>query len=226
MNSPRLRPCNGFAALTAILLVPVLAFASDDPVNQPPENAPVQEVERIVSPESAISMEEGPIDVEAPSLQPTSIAADSEHRAATFSDARLGLPAGPITAGERSKLVMARAAIEASRAAGTLFVTELPEDTVPATEAELQSMKIQQLDARASISPAPDPVAGIGPNIPSVQEVGPSGLTEYEEAKLRGENPPPPVRQETAPADEARAGDGAPSSDENSSAAKKGSSNE
>jgi len=224
MNSPRLRTRNGFAVLTAILLAPALAFASDDPVNQPPENAPVQEVERIVSPESAIPMEDG-VEVELPSLQSMPIAGDSEHRAETFTDARWGLPAGPITAGERSKLEMARAAIEASRAAGTLFVTALPEDTVPATEVELQAMKMQMLEARASVPPAADPVAGIGPSLPSVQEVGPSGLTEYEEAKLRGENPPPPVQQESVPSEETRAGDGAPSSDE-TSAAKKESSNE
>jgi hypothetical protein len=215
-----------------MILAPVAALASDDPVNQPPADAPAQEVERIVSPESAISMEDGVVEVDLPSLQPTPIAADSEHRAETLTDARLGLPAGPITAGERSKLEMARAAIEASRAAGTLFITALPEDTVPATEAELAAMKMQMLEARTSVPPAADPAAGVGPNLPSVQEVGPSGLTEYEEAKLRGENPPPPVQQESAPSEEARAGDGAPSSDENNSseaatsAAKKESSNE
>jgi hypothetical protein len=227
MNSPRHRTRKGFAAIAAMLLAPVLAFASEDPVNQPPADAPVQEIERIVSPESAILIDGEPVEVEATALQSTPIEANAEHRAASFTDANLGLPAGPITAGERSKLDMARAAIEASRAAGTLLVTELPEDTIPATEAELQSMKMQQLEARGSVAPAPDPFAGIGPNIPSVQEVGPSGLSEYEQAKLRGENPPPPLQEEATSSEETPVGDGAPSaSDENSSAAMKESSNE
>jgi len=217
---------SGWAVLSAILIAPALAFASDEPVNQAPANAPVQEVERIVSPEAANRIEEGPVEVEASLLQSTPVAETSEHRADMFTDSGLGQPAGPITAAERSKLEMARAAIEASRAAGTLFVTELPEDTIPATEAELQAMKMQQLAARGSTPPAPDPVAGVGSNLPSVQEVGPSGLTEYEEAKLRGEHPAPPARQEAMPSEETRAGDGAPSSDENTSAAKKESSNE
>jgi hypothetical protein len=204
-------------------LAPVLALASDDPVNQPPANVPVQEVERIVSPESAIVIEDEPIGIEESSLQSTSIPSNAEHRAETFTDARLGLPAGPLTAGERSKLDLARAAIEASRAAGTLFITALPEDTVPATEAEQQAMKMQMLEARTSVPPVADPVAGIGPNLPSVQEVGPSGLTEYEEAKLRGENLPPPVQQESVPTEETLAGDGA---NEAPSTAKKESSNE
>jgi hypothetical protein len=217
---------NGFAALSAILLAPAWAFASDEPVNQAPANAPVQEVERVVSPEVANRIEEGPVELEASSLQSTPVTETAEHRAEMFTDAGLGQPAGPITAAERSKLEMARAAIEASRAAGTLFVTELPDDTIPATEAELQAMKMQQLAARGSTPPAADPVAGIGSSLPSIQEVGPSGLTEYEEAKLRGEHPAPPIRQDATPTEETRAGDGATSSDENTSAAKKESSNE
>jgi hypothetical protein len=206
-----------------MVLAPVVALASDDPVNQAPADAPVQEVERIVSPESSIVIEDEPIGIEESLLQSTSIPGDAEHRAETFTDARLGLPAGPLTAGERSKLDMARAAIEASRAAGTLFVTALPEDTVPATEAEQQAMKMQMLEARTSAPPVADPIAGIGLNLPSVQEVGPSGLTEYEEAKLRGENPPPPVGQESVSAEQTRTGDGA---NEATSTAKKESSNE
>ena len=228
MTAPRKSAPTRFAAWAAIFLLPVAAFASEEPVNEHGPSAPAQEVESIVAPVSTILMEEEPVQIEAPSLQPSQIAPDADHRGAQFTDARLGLAAGPITAGERSKLEMARAAIEASRAAGTLFVTELPDDTVPATEAELESMKMQMLAARQSTPPAPDPVAGVGENIPSVQEIGPSGLTEYEEAKLRGEHPAAPMRQDDAStSEEKRVGDGAPSSDEeNTSDAKKESSNE
>ena len=88
MNSPRDRTRNGFAAIAAMLLAPVLALASEDPVNQPPADAPVQEVERIVSPESAILID-GDVEVEASTLQSTPIDANAEHRAATFTDANL-----------------------------------------------------------------------------------------------------------------------------------------
>jgi len=227
MSAPRKSPRINFAAWAAILLLPAAGFASEEPDNYPPPSPPAEEVESVVAPESSVRLEDDAIQIEAPSLEAIEIAPNAEHRGATFTDARFGLPAGPITAGERSKLDMARAAIEASRAAGTLFVTELPDDTVPATEAELQSMKMQQLAARRSTPPAADPVAGVGENIPSVQEIGPSGLSEYEEAKLRGENPTPMRQEEETSREESRVGDGAPSSgDENASDAKKESSNE
>ena len=226
MNGSRKSPQVHFAAWAAILLLPVATFASEEPVNEPGPNASAQEVENIVAPVSTILVEDEPILVDAPSLQATDIAPGAEHRGGKFTDARLGLPAAPITAGERAKLDMARAAIEASRAAGTLFLTELPDDTVPATEAELESMKMQRLAARQSTPPPADPIAGIGENLPSVQEIGPSGLSEYEQAKLRGENPAPMRQDDAASRDEQRVGDGAPSADENAPEAMKETSDE
>jgi len=101
------------------------------------------------------------------------VAPDGAQRGAFLTDASAGLPAGPLTAGERAKMDAARAAVEASRAAGTLFVTELPDVALPATPDELQAMKMQQLAARPSFPPAPDPIAGVGEDLKAIQLTGP-----------------------------------------------------
>jgi hypothetical protein len=135
------------------------------------------------------------------------------HRGGVMTDGGLGSVSSRLTVNERAKLDMARAAVEASRAAGTLYITELPEDTVPASPDELAAMKMQQLEARRSAPSAPDPIAGIGEGFAPVQEVGPLGLSPAEEAKLRGETPAPQGSPEPAGGASAPIspeGDGAP----------------
>ncbi len=214
----------GRAAALAMLLLPASALAAE-PVQGTSTPLSLDEVESIVIP----GMTELPdpetiqLDVLRSSLIP--IAPDGAvHRGGVMTDAGLGMPVRPATALETLKLDMARAAVEASRAAGTLYVMQLPDDTIPATEDELARMKMQQLEARRSIPSAPDPVAGIGENLTPVQEVGPAGLSAGEEAKLRGETPTAP-QGAPAPADASAnpispEGDGAPVD------AKKGTSNE
>ncbi len=173
------------AAALAVLLLPAVAAAAG-PVNEPaPATAVPQEVESLTVPAPAFAPDADAPRFEVQPLAPVTVPADHEHRGGVMTSAARALP--EVTAGERAKLDAARAAVEASRAAGTLFVTHLPADTPRATPDELAAMKLQQLAARETIAPAPDPIAGIGDDLPSVQEVGPPGLTPAEEAKLRGE---------------------------------------
>jgi hypothetical protein len=71
-----------------------------------------------------------------------------------------GGPRGPLTQGELAKLAMVRA---------------LRGEAVPATPAP----------AHPDVVPGvtPSPAAGVGPDFPNVQEVGPPGLTPYEKEK-------------------------------------------
>lgn len=181
MNTLRPHPR---AAALAVLLLPAVALAGE-PVSEPaPRVAVPQEAESLVFHAPSVAP-----DVDAPRfdvgpLAPETVPADHEHRGGVLTNAAPALPA--VTSGERAKLDAARAAVETSRAAGTLFVTHLPVETPRATPDELAAMKMQQLTARETIAPAPDPIAGVGADLPSIQEVGPSGLTSAEEAKLRG----------------------------------------
>ena len=213
MKSPlRTTTSGGPATALALLLLPAAVFATEPPVNtRPPVDRVVEEVESLHAPAADV-VDPDPAEpmLFAVPLVATPVAPDAAQRGAVLTDASAGRPAAAPTAAERAKLDAARAAIEASRAAGTLFVRSLPEDTTPATPEELAAMKRQQLEARSSVAPPADPVAGIGNDLRSVQETGPSGLTPAEEAKLRGEVlpeqplPPPSVEVPAYPT-----GDGA-----------------
>jgi hypothetical protein len=130
-------------------------------------------------------------------LQAQEIPADAEQKGSVYTDGnfvKLPLPANAI---ERAKLEMARAAIEASRLAGTLFVVPSdPADTY--TTEDLEAIKRQRLEAMTPIEIAHDPAAGVA-DFPPVQEHGSPGLTPEEEAKLTGETP---TKLEGAPATE------------------------
>jgi len=172
------------AAAIAALLLPAVAAATE-PINEPaPVAAVPQEVESLFVPAPPVAPDADGLRFDVTPLVSEAVPADHEHRGGVLTNAARALPV--VTAGERAKLDAARAAVEASRAAGTLFVTHLPVETPRATPDELAAMKMQQLTARETIAPAPDPIAGVGADLPSVQEVGPSGLTSAEEAKLRG----------------------------------------
>ncbi len=211
-RSPRSRGC---AAALALLLLPFAAFASEEPVQGSTAPMPEDEVESIVAPaaDALADLETFQLDVLWSS--PIPVAPEGTfHRGGVMTDGGLGSVSSRLTVNERAKLDMARAAVEASRAAGTLYVTNLPDDTVPATPKELAAMKMQQLEARRSVPLAPDPIAGIGEGFAPVQEVGPMGLSPAEEAKLRGETPATP-QGSPEPADASSSpispeGDGAP----------------
>jgi hypothetical protein len=205
----------GPAAAAALLLLPAAVLASDEPVNARPLTATVQEVESLLAPAAPPIAAPDDRELDPTSLRPTPVAPDAAQRGGVRTDASDGLPPGSLTALERAKLDEARAAVEASRAAGTLFMTELPDATLPATREELAAMKMQQLAARPSAAPAPDPIAGVGEDLKPVQSNGPAQLTPAEEAKLRGETLPEqsvPSSVDAPPPGESPAGDGAPTS--------------
>jgi hypothetical protein len=193
----------------AAIAVPLGASAGELPENRPSAPRAVDEVDRLVVPQTF-----GEADLDLPTLQvralsPTAVPGVAGlHRADVFTDANAGLPLPEANAIERVKLEMARAAIEASRAAGTLEM-QLPDDTLPATLEELQAMKEQALAAKVSAPLPADPIAGVGEELPSVQEIGAPGLTPYEEAKLRGESPEP-AQATSSPESTTGRGDGAP----------------
>lgn len=199
----------GAAAAVAILLLPASLLASDEPVNNRPVAPAPQEVESLLVPRMTQLPEPDDRRLDVSTLTPIEVAPDAAQRGGVMTDASAGLAEGPLTSDEHAKLDAARAAVEASRAAGTLFVTSLPEDTTPATREELEAMKMQQLRAHHSVTPAPDPIAGIGEDLKAIQEIGPTGLTPAEEMKLRGEVVPT-LTVPSVPATPATIGDGAP----------------
>jgi hypothetical protein len=91
-------------------------------------------------------------------------------------------PAAAPNALEQEKLAMARQAVEASRAAGTLWVTPLggSQSTPPA---DAEAVKLEQLRAMPSLPLQPDPAAAVG-ETPPLQVLGTSGMAEQERAKL------------------------------------------
>lgn len=104
-----------------------------------------------------------------------------------FVDQGLGRDPMGLTPLEQAKLAMARQAVEASRAAGTLLVTP-PEEAPPYTTEELQAIKRQAWEARmpAQLDPEVSARVGVGVHLPPVQEAGPPGLTPQEQEKLDG----------------------------------------
>ena len=69
------------------------------------------------------------------------------HRGGTYTDSGEGQP-NVLTQSELELLEMARAAIEASRAAGTLHITRLPADIGLASDEDQAAMKMQHYEAR------------------------------------------------------------------------------
>jgi hypothetical protein len=130
-------------------------------------------------------------------------------RGHTFTDAGLGLPAAAPTELERAKLEEARAAVEASRRAGTLFAPPRPEPRLVLPEFD-PARKLSLLKLRPPASLRPDAAAGLSLEHRPIQRVGPPGLNAVERAKR--DRTPLPARPAAAPAraDEARVpGDGA-----------------
>ena len=202
----------GLALLAgAVLALPGSARADESPVNEPPlRRSAVDEVDRNVAPEGVPLTERELPTFAIPALEPRIVPAEEGvHRGGVSTDGSRGGVAPEPNSIERAKLEMARAAVEASRAAGTLHAMELPDDTLPATLEELERMKMQALADRVSRPLPEDPAALSAGEFPSVQESGAPGLTPYEEAKLRGENPEPTRATPVSP-ELPGSGDGAP----------------
>lgn len=211
MRPQRIFRLHALAILATVAVAfPLGVFADSLPENRPPTERAVDEVDRLVAPQTSVEADLNPPTLQVRSLQPTEVPPEAGvHRGGVYTNGNRGLPLPEPNAIERLKLEMARAAVEASRAAGTLEMTALPEDTLPATLEELQQMKQQALEAHVSVPLPEDPIAGVGEDLPSVQEIGARGLTPYEEAKLRGEHPEP-ARATPSPEPTNARGDGAP----------------
>ena len=104
-------------------------------------------------------------------------------KGSTYTDMGLALPSVDPTSLERAKLDLARAAVEAARAAGTLYLTT-PADAHHDPSVEGARAKLDLLATTPPAQLPPDPAAAVGPTPPPVQLVGPPQLTPAEIQKL------------------------------------------
>jgi len=189
--------------------------AGDEPERGRPSAAPTESAEAIQAPEAPLPFVGQPYGLlELLTLNPV----DPLDRGSDFTDAGLGAaPAAP-SALEATKLAMARAAIEASRTAGTLYGI----GPQPAALAAPEVHRAAKLDRLRTQAPAPAPAvagpAGIGGGLDPLQLVGPEVPTAEELAKLQQSYPatpspaPAPVAK-TEPAAAPAAGDPAQAKD-------------
>jgi hypothetical protein len=109
-----------------------------------------------------------------------------DDKGSTYTDMSLGQAGpAPLTDRERALLGLARAAIEASRAAGTLEIPPPPEVRLaPVLDADAQKLaRLRSELADAPVAIAGDP-HGLGGAAPSSELVGPVQPTAEERAKL------------------------------------------
>lgn len=154
------------------------------------EATPPQSAEAIQAP--ATIFQTAPLDqLQAPLELQHLTPVTPEDRGSAFTDAGLGTIASP-NAIERAKLAMAREAIEASRAAGTLMVFG-PSPMLPPAPADIDALKLEQLRQHVQPSaPAQAGADGIGGGLSPIQQTGPEAPTEAELAKLRQDWPATP----------------------------------
>ncbi len=172
--------CRAFF-LSCILWAPAIQ-AADAPASIQPGSQPAgEEVEAIQAPAIPVMETELPLGLEL--IPHDAVITDPNDKGSVYTDGSLGAIAGPPTALESAKLAMGRAAIEASRQAGTLQVA--PTEITPDQSGdETEAMKLTRL---ATTPPAPviaDPAAGSGVETAPVQMVGPVGMTPEELQKL------------------------------------------
>jgi len=131
---------------------------------------------------------------------------DPQDSGSFYTDAGLNRPASGPTERERVKLAMARAAVEASRAAGTLYNQPNLEDAAAMAPEDAEAQKLRRLRSAPVRVLGEDRSAGIGVEFAPVQKQGPDGLSAGELRKLSGqadETPAslPPDSPESPPID-------------------------
>jgi hypothetical protein len=199
------------AAAAALLLVASVSLAApEDPaprIDREPGPAVSEPVESLQAP--AVEATGAPLPRLTPiTLRSVTIPVDPRyHRGGLLTDSDPAT-AAPLTANERAKLEMARAAVEASRAAGTLLVVPQEEEDL-LSPAEREAVKQQRWTHTPPAELPPDVAAGTA-EVEPVQEIGPSGLSEYERQKRQGLNPAPLTAPEIAETPAPNTGDGAP----------------
>lgn len=198
-SSPPCAALRALALLGCCLAVALPAVADEPDRGAPAPSTQADSAEAIQAPApSADAAAETPFigPLELLTLSPV----DPLDRGSDFTDAGLGRgPAAP-TLDEAAKLAMARAAVEASRAAGTLYAV----GPRPADLGDLDALRAAKLDRLRSQAPAPTPAqadaSGVGGGLAPVQLVGPSEPTAEELAKLQGIAPRPAAPAESKPA--------------------------
>lgn len=134
--------------------------------------------------------------------------ASADDRGSFYTDgARDGTPGG-LTGFERAKLAGARAAVEAARAAGTLYGARPVEREILPDAAAVERMKLEALRALPPVT-AVESASGLGPGFAPVQKFGPAGLNAIERAKveaLRAAAPADVTRQPAAETGERKGG--------------------
>lgn len=171
--------------LTSIALATTgSTWAADEPERRPSPTPPQQELIPVLP-----DLSDAPVDVavsdallrllEAPAVGP-------DDKGSTYTDMGAGLEGRSVlTAGERALLDLARLAIEASRAAGTLEVSGPPEQqtAVPLDAAALKLARLQSPVAGEPVPGSGGPYDVIG--APAANDfVGPIEPTAEELAKL------------------------------------------
>lgn len=188
----------GRMLLSSTLLAAAGAVRADltPPTIVPGHDSSEEAVESIQAP-AALAQPSGA----SPALQVRELPPVNEQdKGSSFTDGAFGLPAAPPNALELEKLALARAAVEASRQAGTLFAVEPEEDPPAPSIEEIEAAKMELLRSVQPVVLPPDPVTAVGIEVPPVQVVGPAVPSQEEQAKLAS-NPSP-----YAPAPAAEAG--------------------
>jgi hypothetical protein len=167
-------------ALSLILWAPV-ALAADAPAIIHPSIETVgDEVEAIQVPAIPVLESELPTLPEQTARQ--SVVIDPLDKGSAYTDGSIDLTVGPPPALELGKLAMGRAAVDAARRAGTLFVPAVAGPDI--TPEETEAMKLERLAATPPAPVVADPAAGSGVETAPVQKTGPVGLTPAEIEKL------------------------------------------
>jgi len=193
---PSWRMIVALSALSVSAFAPPVAASEKPPVSGPARAASLDETDWMLAltalplgiGDVGARAGERPRDLGDPVSPPLELRAVSPAAAAekadTFTDAGFGLAPAPLTALEESKFRLARAAIEASRRAGTLERAE-PVDpaTVPSPE-DWEAIKRQALEATPAVTLAPDPAAGVGVETAPPEAAGPAPMTPEEREKL------------------------------------------
>jgi DNA polymerase-3 subunit gamma/tau len=155
---------------------PAISLPPADPGTDGAESIQVPAIEFV----PALPGEHAPLPVRiAPAIDP-------RDRGSEFTDGAFDRPLTALNSLEQAKLDLARAAVAAGYASGTLPM-QLPEDPGPAlTEEEANAIKLAQIGRPAPGGTAPDAPGALGADVPPVQVNGPAGLNELERAKLEG----------------------------------------
>ncbi len=175
------------AAVIMLILPAGVVAAEDAPERQKAETTATETVQ---APAALLETSTDPngIKLELLYLSPTEL----EDRGSSFTDAGLGHVNTPNIV-ERAKLDLARAAIEASIAAGTLTMMTAPGPVLPPAPADIEAIKLEALN-----NPTPHAIPleagpdGIGGGLEPQQLSGPQAPSAEELAKLQQNWPATP----------------------------------